>query len=140
MCEQCRVCFMYLKPFLLPEFIILHEYETPTVSDRKTTGNEILLGMYRATVSNILIRLSHWKRTTATIWANKDQSSSHPLFNGKLFAVGKAPSGYQKAKLALCTYVQFSHAHRNYSDNWHDKPSKTKQLSSTVGISLRNEQ
>lgn len=82
-CEQLTVCFIYLKYFLLPEFIILNEYKTPTVSDRKTTGNEILLGVYRATVSNILIRLSHWKRTTATIWTNKDESSSHSLFNGK---------------------------------------------------------
>jgi len=46
MCEQRTVCILYLKLFLLPEFIILNEYRTPTVSDRKTTGNYILLGMY----------------------------------------------------------------------------------------------
>lgn len=140
MSEQCTACCMYLKHFLLLEFIILNEYKIPTVSDKRTTGNEILLGAYRATVSNSLIRFPDWKRTTATIWTNKDQTSSHPLFNGKLFVVGKAPSGYQKSKLALCKYVQFSHAQRDYSDNWHDKPRKTKQLSSAVGISLCNEQ
>lgn len=37
-CEQHTICFMYLKHFLLPEFIILNEFNTPTVSGRKPQG------------------------------------------------------------------------------------------------------